>query len=129
MSCGLPVSLTPWSKQYSFCLTFLIGVSLVCSLFKSVRTSTLPFGNASIHRIVCSDIYHISFPKDPRWRKAVVAGIYMLETLQLIIATYEAFGVYAKGWGNLAAFDDVGIDWLSGPVLTAISKRSKLDFV
>ena len=56
--------------------------------------------------------------------KATVTGIFVLEVLQLITATYEAFRVYATGWGSLAAFDDVGLDWFSGPFLTAISKYS-----
>ena len=71
--------------------------------------------------ITDTDLYHISFPKDSCKLKAIVGSAYFLEVFQVISISYEAFRVYAKGWGDFDAFDAVGFDWFSAPILIAIS--------
>ena len=54
--------------------------------------------------------------------KSVVAVAFLLEILQLVLSTHDAFRVYAGGFGNPAQLDDIGLTWLCIPILDAISK-------
>ncbi|KAH8105087.1 hypothetical protein BXZ70DRAFT_1004623 [Cristinia sonorae] len=65
-------------------------------------------------------IYYISFPKD-HWRvKAVVALAYILEVVQTILSTHDAFRIFGIGWGNLEELDAVGLFWISIPILDSM---------
>ena len=67
------------------------------------------------------DIYYISFPKDNYKLKLVVSSIYVLEIVQTIISTHDAFRMFSSGWGNLVEVDDIGLLWLGIPVMGVIS--------
>ncbi|KAH8088914.1 hypothetical protein BXZ70DRAFT_499772 [Cristinia sonorae] len=62
-------------------------------------------------------LYYVSFPGDSCRMKIVVALVYLLETTQLIIASYDAFRMFSINWGNPEGIDDMGLLWLSMPVL------------
>ncbi|KAL0566771.1 hypothetical protein V5O48_015234 [Marasmius crinis-equi] len=65
-------------------------------------------------------IYYLGFPNDRRIPKIIVAGVYIVELVQTILMTKDGFEYFGSGWGNLIAFDNVGILWLSVPVLTGV---------
>ncbi|KAH8088900.1 hypothetical protein BXZ70DRAFT_498790 [Cristinia sonorae] len=65
-------------------------------------------------------IYYISFPKD-HWRlKGVVFFAYILEIIQIILSTHDAFRVYGSGWGNPQELDAIGLVWVSIPILDSL---------
>ena len=68
------------------------------------------------------DVYYISFPLDSYKRKSVVGAAYVLEILQVVLSTRDAFRVYSLGWGNPLTLDEVGFYWFSIPMLTGMSK-------
>ena len=39
-----------------------------------------------------------------------------------MISTYDAFRVSARGWGNPAELDAIGLDWFSVPIMAGISE-------
>jgi len=65
-------------------------------------------------------VYYLAFPKDGRWTKLLVGGIYLLETVQTIIITHDAFNAYAKGYGNLNALGSAQLEWLAVPIFSGI---------
>lgn len=67
------------------------------------------------------DVYFIAFPKDSAYLKSVVGITYILEVVQTIMATRDAFRQYATGWGNLTELNDIGWLWFTVPVLDGIS--------
>ena len=67
-----------------------------------------------------SDVYYLGFPKDRLIPKAIVGVVFILELLQTVLATKDGFDYFGAGWGNMLALDQVGLFWMSVPVLTGI---------
>lgn len=57
----------------------------------------------------------------------MVIFIYVLELVQLVLATHDAFRIYATGWGRTQVLDDTGLIWLTIPILDGSSKLVSLD--
>ncbi|KAH8088926.1 hypothetical protein BXZ70DRAFT_500389 [Cristinia sonorae] len=68
-----------------------------------------------------SYLYYVAFPEDPLKRKCLVAFMVMIEAAQLGIATYDAFRIFGKGWGNFYELDKIGLQGLSLPILAGIT--------
>ena len=68
------------------------------------------------------DVYYISFPKDKRLPKLIVSSCYILELLQTVLSTRDAFRNFGTGWGNMEDLDTVGWLWFSVPVLGSVSE-------
>ncbi|TCD70886.1 hypothetical protein EIP91_001194 [Steccherinum ochraceum] len=66
------------------------------------------------------DIYHIAFPYDTWQRKSVVCTAYLLEFIQVILATHDAFRVYGSGWGVVPELDKIGLLWLNTPLFAGL---------
>lgn len=71
-------------------------------------------------------MYYISFPKDGRVTKAVVYGIYVLELVQTLVLTDDAFARFVRGYGDLHALGTGHTDWLAIPIFTGISRPSHI---
>ncbi|KAK0203776.1 hypothetical protein DFS33DRAFT_830643 [Desarmillaria ectypa] len=65
-------------------------------------------------------IYYLAFPKDRRWTKCFVLFIFSIELLQTFLATRDAFRTFASHWGDRSDLDNLGLIWLSVPVLGSI---------
>ncbi|KLO19181.1 hypothetical protein SCHPADRAFT_918701 [Schizopora paradoxa] len=65
-------------------------------------------------------VYYLAFPKDGRWTKLLVGGIYLIETAQTILVTHDAFAAYASGYGNLNALGSAQLEWLAVPTFSGI---------
>jgi len=65
-------------------------------------------------------IYYLAFPKDSSYLKSVVGFTYFIELLQTVLATRDAFRQYGTGWGNLVQLNDVGLLWITIPMLDGI---------
>ena len=89
-------------------------------LVKSVRTccSFSSIDTVSLTSIL--DIYYVAFPNDKRLAKYLVYGIYLIETIQTILISHEAFDEYARGFGNLDALNAQGLKPIAVPIFTGI---------
>ncbi|EKM52244.1 uncharacterized protein PHACADRAFT_148765 [Phanerochaete carnosa HHB-10118-sp] len=65
-------------------------------------------------------LYHIAFPRDRWTMKTLVYGVYLVEMVQTILVTHDAFGEYARGFGNLKALNAEGLHWIAVPVFSGI---------
>lgn len=51
-----------------------------------------------------------------------MAFTYIIELLQTVLSTRDAFRNFGTGWGNMIELDAVGWLWFSVPVLGSVSK-------
>ncbi|CAL1711880.1 unnamed protein product [Somion occarium] len=65
-------------------------------------------------------IYYLAFPRDRDTTKLIVASTYIIELLQTVLSTRDAFRVFGSGWGNMTEMNTVGWLWFSVPVLGSI---------
>ncbi len=66
------------------------------------------------------DIYYIAFPNDRPLPKFIVWFLFIVELLQTILVTRDAFNNFGLQYGNVPALDGVGFIWFSVPVVTAL---------
>ncbi|PBK95826.1 hypothetical protein ARMGADRAFT_989737 [Armillaria gallica] len=64
-------------------------------------------------------LYYLAFPKDRRSIKSLVYGIYIVEFVQTMIITHDAFAVFGYGFGNMEALTstDNQFYWLVVPII------------
>ncbi|KAJ7474318.1 hypothetical protein FB451DRAFT_286964 [Mycena latifolia] len=69
-------------------------------------------------------IFHISFPKEPGWLKALVYTVYLLDVAQTAIASHLAFKILCDGWGDPTALS--GLPWpgAATPIFTGLISAS-----
>jgi hypothetical protein len=86
------------------------------------------------------DIYHLAFRDDDRYikvrfpashavpifsiRSSIVYGLYILECVQVVMTTHDAFAMLGAGWGNLEALHNPHWLWFDTPVLSGISESA-----
>ncbi|KAJ7671863.1 hypothetical protein B0H17DRAFT_1084848 [Mycena rosella] len=65
-------------------------------------------------------IFHLSFPRERAWIKALVYTIFLLDVAQTAIASHFAYALLVDGWGNPAAL--TGLPWSSVaiPIFTGL---------
>ncbi|KAH0578509.1 hypothetical protein H2248_003650 [Termitomyces sp. 'cryptogamus'] len=64
--------------------------------------------------------YYIAFPDDRLYCKILVYGVYLLESLQTVIITHDAFASFGAGFGSFEALDNIQLTCLSIPILSGI---------
>lgn len=67
-------------------------------------------------------MYNVAFPQDLRKMKAIVWTVYLLEIVQVILATHDAFITLAKNCGDAVSLSKFQFFWLYVPVITGISR-------
>ncbi|KAI0709498.1 hypothetical protein C8Q76DRAFT_799496 [Earliella scabrosa] len=72
--------------------------------------------------------YHLSFSGDSKYLKSFVYGLFILECLQIVMASHDAYMVLGVGWGDITALLDVQWLWFDGPVLGSIISASVQGF-
>ncbi|KAK0486408.1 hypothetical protein IW261DRAFT_1559810 [Armillaria novae-zelandiae] len=75
------------------------------------------FGTLSIQLY----LYYLAFPKDRRFVKCLVYGVYILELIQTILVTHDAFTVFGYGFGDFEALTEMHSNWLILPITIAIA--------
>lgn len=55
--------------------------------------------------------------------KTLVYSVYLVEVVQTIFVTHDAFEEYAKGFGNLKALEAEDLHWIAVPVFSGIGKH------
>lgn len=54
--------------------------------------------------------------------KCLVYGVYILETLQTMVVTHDAFASFGAGFGSFEALDNIQLTCLSIPILSGIGQ-------
>ncbi|KAF9255457.1 hypothetical protein L218DRAFT_912323 [Marasmius fiardii PR-910] len=65
-------------------------------------------------------IYYNAFPSDRRGIQAMVYGLYVVETVQTVMITWDAFQNFVFGFGQLAALEEVRLVWLDCCIIDGI---------
>ncbi|EEB91927.1 hypothetical protein MPER_09641, partial [Moniliophthora perniciosa FA553] len=55
------------------------------------------------------DIYYTAFPNDRKAFQRFVYGVYLVETIQTVMITYDAFQQFAYGFADPAALDKINL--------------------
>ena len=66
------------------------------------------------------DLYYQAFPKDRKSTKHLVYGLYVVELIQTILVTYDAFAIFGYGFGDLEALTKIHFNWLVVPIMGGI---------
>ncbi|KAK0483076.1 hypothetical protein EDD18DRAFT_1084315 [Armillaria luteobubalina] len=65
-------------------------------------------------------LYYLAFPKDKKFVKCLVYGIYIVELVQTILVAHSAFAIFGYGFGDMEVLIKMHFDWLVIPIMTAI---------
>ncbi|TFK33133.1 hypothetical protein BDQ12DRAFT_615813, partial [Crucibulum laeve] len=65
-------------------------------------------------------IYYLLFLNDCKLPKYLVCFVIVIEVLQTVLATRDAFRNFGTGWGNMIDLNAVGWLWFSAPVMSSI---------
>ncbi|KAF9002232.1 hypothetical protein BDZ89DRAFT_1026959 [Hymenopellis radicata] len=65
-------------------------------------------------------LYYDAALPDSLQKKCLVYGVYLLESLQTGFVTYDAFTIFASGFGDVQSLTAVHFHWLTIPVMSAI---------
>ncbi|KAL0572991.1 hypothetical protein V5O48_008982 [Marasmius crinis-equi] len=57
-------------------------------------------------------IYYNAFPRDPLTFQMLVFGVYLAETIQTIMITWDAFQNFAFGFGDPLALEKIQLIWM-----------------
>ncbi len=49
------------------------------------------------------DLYYLAFPKDRNFTKCLVYAIYIVEFVQTMLFTHDAFAMFGYGFGDIEA--------------------------
>ncbi|KAK0226561.1 hypothetical protein IW262DRAFT_1266478 [Armillaria fumosa] len=66
-------------------------------------------------------LYYLAFPKDRKCTKYLVYGIYIVEFVQTMLLTHDAFAVFGYGFGDLEALIEIHFSWLIVPIIGAVA--------
>ncbi|KAK0459357.1 uncharacterized protein EV420DRAFT_1642322 [Desarmillaria tabescens] len=65
-------------------------------------------------------LYYLAFPKDRRSTKCLVYGIYIVEFVQTMLVTHDAFAEFGYGFGDIDALTGMYFNWLTVPIMSAV---------
>ncbi|KAI0807597.1 hypothetical protein C8Q74DRAFT_75532 [Fomes fomentarius] len=64
--------------------------------------------------------YHLAFPTDPTRLKVLIYTLYIVECIQVILASHDAYKVLGEGWGDIDALTKVHYQWIDSQMITGI---------
>ncbi|PBK86537.1 hypothetical protein ARMGADRAFT_1086385 [Armillaria gallica] len=64
-------------------------------------------------------LYYLAFPKDRKITKYLVYGVYIVEFVQTMLFTHDAFAMFGYGFGDIKALVRMNFNWLTIPIMTA----------
>ncbi|KAK0226593.1 hypothetical protein IW262DRAFT_777891 [Armillaria fumosa] len=65
-------------------------------------------------------LYYLAFPKDRQFTKCLVYGIYIVEFVQTILVTHDAFAAFGYGFGDIDALTAIYFSWLTIPIMSGV---------
>ena len=68
--------------------------------------------------VLLTDMYYLAFPSDGVYNKSIVCATYLIECVQVIVATQDGFRQFGSEWGLLQALNDTGLYWFSIIIMT-----------
>ncbi|PBL04271.1 hypothetical protein ARMGADRAFT_1070746 [Armillaria gallica] len=74
------------------------------------------FGSLSVQLY----LYYLAFPNDRKFIKYLVYGIYIIEFVQTMLITHDAFAALGYGFGDVEALTRMHFNWLTVPIMSAI---------
>ncbi|SJL10193.1 uncharacterized protein ARMOST_13577 [Armillaria ostoyae] len=66
-------------------------------------------------------LYYLAFPKDRRFTKYLVYGIYVIEFVQTMFIARDVFATFGYGFGDMDALTRLNFNWLTIPITGALS--------
>ncbi|PBK61345.1 hypothetical protein ARMSODRAFT_1025857 [Armillaria solidipes] len=66
-------------------------------------------------------LYYLAFPNDRKFIKCLVYGIYIVEFVQTMLITHDAFAVFGYGFGDIENLTGMHFSWLTGPIMSAVA--------
>lgn len=66
------------------------------------------------------DIYYQAFPNDRPRTKFVVYAMYILELLQTVLITHDAFADLGFGFGDPSSLFQIRLGWFTVPILSSL---------
>ncbi|KNZ81051.1 hypothetical protein J132_03040 [Termitomyces sp. J132] len=93
---------------------------LMCSGLFPLTASWVLVQLGFVWRSINPNYYYIAFPDDRLYCKILVYGVYLLESLQTVIITHDAFASFGAGFGSFEALDNIQLTCLSIPILSGI---------
>ncbi|KAK0241073.1 hypothetical protein EDD85DRAFT_388297 [Armillaria nabsnona] len=66
-------------------------------------------------------LYYLAFPNDRNFIKWLVYGIYIVEFVQTMFVTHDAFAMFGYGFGDIEALTEMHFDWLTVPIMSAVA--------
>ncbi|KAJ7122083.1 hypothetical protein C8R44DRAFT_705136 [Mycena epipterygia] len=74
------------------------------------------FGTLSIQLY----LYYLAFPNDKSTTKCLVYIVYIIELVQTILITHDAFATFGYGFGDVAALSKLNFGWLTITIMGAL---------
>ncbi|KAK0430062.1 hypothetical protein EV421DRAFT_1860971, partial [Armillaria borealis] len=65
-------------------------------------------------------LYYLAFPNDRKFTKFLVYGIYIVEFVQTILVTCDAFERFGYGFGDIDALTASYLSWPTVPIMSGI---------
>ncbi|KAK0459340.1 uncharacterized protein EV420DRAFT_316303 [Desarmillaria tabescens] len=65
-------------------------------------------------------LYYLAFPNDRNFTKYLVYGIYIVEFVQTMFVTHDAFAEFGYGFGDIVALTDVHFNWFAVPIMSGV---------
>ncbi|KAI0027123.1 hypothetical protein K488DRAFT_26777, partial [Vararia minispora EC-137] len=72
--------------------------------------------------------YHFHFPRDRCAVKALVFSLSFWDVAQTAIFTQFCFSIFAQNFGDASAIENIGLSWLSVPIMGGISSFTVQSF-
>ncbi|KAK0241047.1 hypothetical protein EDD85DRAFT_1019931 [Armillaria nabsnona] len=66
-------------------------------------------------------LYYLAFPTDRKFTKCLVYGIYIVEFVQTMVFTHDAFATFGYGFGDLEALTGMYFNWFTVPIMSSVS--------
>ncbi|KAK0474445.1 hypothetical protein IW261DRAFT_1650132 [Armillaria novae-zelandiae] len=65
-------------------------------------------------------LYYLAFPNDKKFTKYLVYGIYIIEFVQTVLFTHDAFAEFGYSFGDIEALIAMNFNWLTVFIMNAI---------
>ncbi len=72
------------------------------------------------------DIYYEGFTQDRTITRYLVYGVFVMELIQTVLVSFDAFSVFAFGFGDLASLTAMHYHWLTVPIMSGLGNSHPL---
>jgi len=78
--------------------------------------------NWSLYGLLCLQVYifYASFPRDARHTKALVYGLFVIDTISIACSTYSGYWIFVQNWGQRSVFNHLGWSWATVPASSGL---------